>query len=165
MLQLTTWLVVVLGIVITLYLTLKYRKLALFVSLTPIFFYIPTLASPFYFNYTITSIDIDTSLKQSEREASIPHIIEAFSSDPRRNSEAELLVDLPQSKYFLSDGGGQVIVRGDNKRTTVMFYIWRGILNNSSGFVIYTSDGSEPQAPLMHGARRIKEHWFSGVEY
>jgi len=118
-----------------------------------------------YFNYTTTSIDIDTFLKQSGHEASIPLIIEIFSSDPRRNSVSELLVDLPQSEYFLSYGGGRVIVRGDNKRIIVMFYTWRGTLNNSSGFVIYTSENSEPQTPLMHGARHIKDHWFSSIKY
>jgi Fe-S cluster assembly scaffold protein SufB len=71
---------------------------------------------------------------------------------PDGNIDGEGYTECPQCgwHYFV-----KVIVRGDNKRTTVMFYVWRGILNNSSGFVIYTSDNSEPQTPLMHGVNYI----------
>ena len=162
--QLAMWLTVFFGIIATIYFAIKHRGHGWPVRIIPLFFYISTIVSPACFNYTTMSIDADIFLKQSRRETSIHHIIETFSSNPRRKDKTELLIDLPPSEHFLSDGGGQVVVREDGAQTIVMFYIWRGFLDSSSGFIIYTSDNSEPQTPLMHDARRIKDHWFFGVE-
>jgi hypothetical protein len=163
--RLVTWLLVFIAAITTVYAAIQQRKQFTLFWLMPFLMYAVTITSTLYIPYTWTSIDIDTFIKQSEREAIIPQIFEQYSKDPQRSSGAIVLMDLPTSKYYLSSGGGQVIVREDNEQVMVMFYTWRGVLNNSSGFVIYTSHNREPRTPLMQGASRIKEHWFFGVEH
>ncbi len=49
-------------------------------------------------------------------------------------------VDLPFMYSFTSGGGNVVVLENSEKRTEVFFFLFRGILDNFSGFV-YTSDG------------------------
>lgn len=73
------------------------------------------------------------------------------------------LIALPRQFSSVSLGGGEVMVQRDGDRFKVLFFTFRGILNNFSGF-IYTSDGLVPKNGDFTGEffvnKKIEDRWY-----
>jgi hypothetical protein len=162
--QLLTWITVLVGIGVTCGLLMHPHAPPRRRYVLPLLLLLATMLSASVISYTSISIDIDMLIKQRAREAVVPHILEQFARAPHADRTADRLVTLPGAQAVLSAGGGQVVVRQHAAHTLVMFYVWRGSLDSSSGFVIYTTNTAVPHTPMLRGVRRLKDQWFFGVE-
>jgi hypothetical protein len=104
--------------------------------------------------------DLDIALKQPGREHAVAYLAPRYIPGP---NISEKLVTLPVYYSHLSTEGEAIITKSGS-RLMVRFYMWRGVLSSSSGFVIYTSDNTEPVAPLLRSSWRLRDNWFFGVE-
>jgi hypothetical protein len=72
-------------------------------------------------------------------------------------------VNLPQEYQHLSTGGGDIIVDQTDGVTSIFFYTFRGVLDNSSGF-IYRSNDTQPGQFLLGQdciqLEKIEPFWY-----
>jgi len=63
----------------------------------------------------------------------------------------------------LSNGGGDILLEKANEQYFVLFFTYRGVLDNFSGFV-YSSDNKKPQLRQFGGyikaIVKMKKHWY-----
>lgn len=80
----------------------------------------------------------------------------------------ETIIKLPEKYKQLSRGGGEVLVERKDGVTKVLFFTFRGVLDNFAGF-IYKSDNTEPLKSDFYGDfkefKKYKDHWFWGTSY
>lgn len=73
------------------------------------------------------------------------------------------LIRLPKEYDHLSSGGGEIIVEKHGETYSVLFFTYRGVLDNFSGFV-YSPDDVEPNLDTFGGdfkeIEKIDEHWY-----
>jgi len=73
------------------------------------------------------------------------------------------LITLPKEYANLSNGGGEILLEKEGDKLKVLFYTFRGILGDYSGFV-YVSDDSEIQEGDFNKdflrVEKKKEYWY-----
>lgn len=74
-----------------------------------------------------------------------------------KNTDYSIL--LPEGYRNLSKGGGEIIIYEDNENIEILFYTFRGILDNFAGFV-YTTTGNEPHMEQYKIVVHMKENWY-----
>lgn len=86
-----------------------------------------------------------------QRRVLVPNV--SYNSD---------LVSLPAEYRCTSRGGGDVLLAGPNN-TNVLFFTYRGVLDNFAGFV-YSRDDRPPSTNAFGGnvrqIRHMEEHWY-----
>ncbi|MGV3464931.1 MAG: hypothetical protein ACO1OT_06520 [Heyndrickxia sp.] len=75
----------------------------------------------------------------------------------------EDLIHLPKKYTHLSKGGGEILMEKDNEQNLVLFFTFRGVLDNFSGFVFSSSD-KRPR-PTQFGGDikeivKLQKHWY-----
>ncbi|AWB43638.1 hypothetical protein DCC85_04965 [Paenibacillus sp. CAA11] len=93
--------------------------------------------------FTALTIRLDYSLHKAQRQEAVSWVQQEAAKRPGMAAEGTLL-QLPKDYEGLSKGGNEVYVHSIGGRMLVVFYTFRGVLDNYSGFV-YVSDGSSPQ--------------------
>jgi hypothetical protein len=72
-------------------------------------------------------------------------------------------VQLPPEYRYLSKGGGEIEVDTSDGVTSVLFYTYRGVLDNFSGNM-YRSNDTPPPEDFMGGdwaeTTRKEPHWY-----
>lgn len=106
-------------------------------------------------------LDIDFKLNKLERDEVISKIQDkTFIPNVSYNSS---LIHLPDEYNHLSKGGGDVVIEKQGENYSVLFFTYRGVLDNFSGF-IYSPNGTEPQFNSFGGEFKeiveIDENWF-----
>lgn len=111
------------------------------------------------FTNIILEIDFKMNLKDREKVVSMIQTGELVPDI----SYNESLITLPKGYAHLSKGGGQVVVEREGEKLKVLFFTFRGILDNFSGFT-YISDNSELQKGSfnadLHQVRKKKDNWY-----
>lgn len=113
--------------------------------------------------FTDLWLKLDYSLHKKERNAIVQRILAGnLTSNVSHNTR---LIALGDAYPLVSMGGNEVVVEEHNGHTYVLFYTFRGVLDNYSGF-LYVSDGGSPSlfADLNEQATTqvisLEENWY-----
>lgn len=113
--------------------------------------------------FTKLWLDIDFFLYKEKRSEIVEKIARG-ELEPNVDHNPRL-ISLGDSFPLLSMGGNEVIVEGHGDRKYVLFYTYRGILDNYSGF-LYVPDGGNPSAFgdlnefLSTRAEPMEKNWY-----
>ena len=104
----------------------------------PIAIQVITILFLFYFPFTKVMLDLDFKMHKTERDkvASMVESGKLIHNVP----DSPSLIKLPKRYDQLSKGGGEVIAVHTGDRLTILFFTYRGMLDNFSGFV-YSPNG------------------------
>jgi hypothetical protein len=72
-------------------------------------------------------------------------------------------VQLPQKYQYLSTGGGDIIIEKQDGVTSILFFTYRGVLDNYSGYVYRSDNSPPPEDDLLGPWKQVmqkKPHWF-----
>ena len=127
-----------------------------FRRLLPLGICLVVFAAAVYVPWTSVMLDADFALFRRDRNEVVRQCQQGrLKPDPRFHTG---LIKLPARYRHLSAGGGEIVVEG----TTIVFFTYRGILDNFSGFV-YSPQG-EPDGILLGSQVREVEH-LNGAWY
>ncbi|MFC4230804.1 hypothetical protein ACFOW1_02805 [Parasediminibacterium paludis] len=91
-----------------------------------------TIAFIFFFPFNWLTLEVDFRLKLSEREKIVKMITDkTIPYDLDKSSR----VEIPTEYENLSAGSANVVVESIDNTTCVFFYTFRGLTDNSAGFV------------------------------
>ncbi|MGL4819988.1 MAG: hypothetical protein ACRC5C_08415 [Bacilli bacterium] len=116
--------------------------------------------------YTDLILKLDFSMNREARE----RVVAEITSGERNPNVAynASLIKLADDDTHLSKGGGEVIVSETDPKGTILFFTFRGVLDNYSGFV-YTANGLPPSvAEFGDEIKDIKElnkNWYFVSSY
>jgi hypothetical protein len=106
-------------------------------------------------------LDIDFKLNKSDRER-VAKMVETGELKPNVSYNTTL-IHLPKKYQHLSSGGGDIVVEKSGDRYTILFFTYRGILDNFSGFV-YTPNDQRPTKKTFDGdfkeINRMETNWY-----
>lgn len=129
-------------------------------AIIPFLIHVITLIIVCLVPFTTILINLDFSFNYADRQK----IISLVESDNLKidSSKGNSLVELP-SKYKHLSSGGEIIVERNSSSTSILFYTYRGVLENFSGF-IYSSDSGFLQEEKFNSDYKqiikFREHWF-----
>ena len=127
----------------------------------PITVQVITILILFFFPFTEIVLDIDFKMNKSEREK-VTEMVEngTLKSNVSYNSS---LILLPERYQYLSKGGGEIEIEKTDKGYYILFFTYRGILDNFSGFV-YSPNDQKPSKRTFDGdfkqIEKLKENWY-----
>ncbi len=134
----------------------------------PFVFSISTIVFIFLFPFNRLTLEIDFRLKLSEREKIVKMITDkTIQYDLEKSSR----VEIPIMYENLSAGSANVIVENIDNTTCVFFYTFRGITDNSAGFVYVPDEkimtkfrvGQFGASTIFYNPieiTKIAEHWY-----
>ena len=115
----------------------------------------------FFFPFTEIVLDIDFKINKSEREK-VTELVENGTLKPNVSYNSTL-IHLPKKYEHLSKGGGEIEVEKTDKGYYILFFTYRGILDNFSGFV-YSPNDQKPSKRTFDGdfkqIEKLKENWY-----
>ena len=104
----------------------------------PVAIQVVTILLLLFFPFTRIILDLDFKLHKTEREKVI-QMVENGTLKPNVSHDSTL-IHLPKEYQHLSKGGGEIIVERNANSYSVLFFTYRGILDNFSGFVYVPND-------------------------
>lgn len=111
--------------------------------------------------FTAISIDLDFRINY-EKRAQVVSMVESGKLQPNVNYDRSLIL-LPAQYRGLSNGGGEIVVERAGNATEILFYSFRGVLGNFSGFV-YRADDTAPTQGDLGGnfveIEKLREKWY-----
>ncbi|MDQ0112442.1 hypothetical protein [Paenibacillus harenae] len=126
----------------------------------PILINIVVLVLVFIVPFTSLTLNLDYRLNKSEREEAIKLVVdESLKPNVPYNTA---LIHLPNKYEKLSKGGGEIVVKGSGQDTHILFYTYRGVVDNFAGF-IYTADGRSPDETLFGDfiqVKKLDKNWY-----
>lgn len=132
----------------------------------PVTIQLTTILLLVFFPFTQIMLNIDFKINKSEREKII-QMVEKGTVKPNV-SHNSALIHLQKKYQHLSKGGGEIVVEQKGKDYSVLFFTFRGILDNFSGFVYAPND----QKPLIDDfggdfkeIKKIDENWYWVASY
>jgi hypothetical protein len=153
------WLIFGYGLLISLFYAIGYWKIYQWLVVLPFVVLLGVMILTRVLPFRDWSFQLEFSLKHHARLAAIEYIREhVFKEDT-----VDQVVRLPANYQYLSSGGGDVVVRKKSEsQLSVMFYLWRGILDTSSGLFVYTSDDALPSTYIGYSVseKRIADSWY-----
>jgi hypothetical protein len=127
----------------------------------PIIIQIITILLLFFIPFNQIILDTDFKINKSEREEVVKMI---KNGELKPNVSYNLsIIKLPKRYQHLSNGGGEIIVEKSGDNYNILFFTYRGVLDNFSGFV-YTSSDHKP-AKTVFGSdakeiEKINKNWY-----
>jgi hypothetical protein len=109
---------------------------------------------------TSITLNLDFRYHKSERDEVVQLVLNG-SLNPNV-SHNESLILLPNEYKKLSKGGGEIVVEGTGQGTHILFYTYRGVIDNYAGF-IYTVDGRRPDAVRFGDfieVKKLNRYWY-----
>lgn len=107
-------------------------------------------------DFTALILDLDFKTNLANREKCVAE----FLNHVENNSE---MAALPAKFAHLSKGGGEVMIVAQGKEREFLFFTYRGVLDNFSGF-LYRSDSQEPTTGKLTGqyghVKKLRDHWY-----
>ena len=85
-------------------------------------------------------LDLDFKMHKTDREKVVSMVESGKLKENVPDSPS--FIQLPKRYDHLSKGGGEVIAVQKGERLTILFFTYRGILDNFSGFV-YSPNGQK----------------------
>lgn len=126
----------------------------------PILINIVVIVLIFIIPFTSITVNLDYRFNKSEREEVIKLVLDG-SLKPNISYNAAL-IHLPDKYEKLSKGGGEIIVEGSGQDIQILFFTYRGVVDNFAGF-IYTANGSRPDEMLFGDLIQVKKfdkNWY-----
>jgi energy-coupling factor transporter transmembrane protein EcfT len=127
----------------------------------PVSIQVVTILLLFFFPFTEIVLDIDFKINKSKREK-VTQMVEDGTLKPNVSYNSSLIL-LPEKYQQLSKGGGEIVVEKTDKGYYVLFFTYRGILDNFSGFV-YSPNGQRPSNNTFDGdfkqIEKLEGNWY-----
>ncbi|AXI30645.1 hypothetical protein [Priestia megaterium] len=125
-----------------------------------------TVALWFFFPFNQVNLDLNFKIHQDKREE-VTAKIENGVIKPNV-SDSPSLIQLPKEYTQLSKGGGDILVETKGKTKSILFFTYRGMLDNFSGFV-YDPNDHKPSKGDFDGdfkqIEKVHKNWYYVSSY
>ncbi|MEM5005439.1 hypothetical protein ABEP42_24125 [Priestia megaterium] len=125
-----------------------------------------TISLWFLFPFNQINLDLNFKIHQDKREE-VATKIENGVIKPNA-SDSPSLIQLPKKYTQLSKGGGDIVVETKGKAKSILFFTYRGMLDNFSGFV-YNPNDSKPSKRDFNGdfkqIKKVHKNWYYVSSY
>lgn len=130
----------------------------------PIVIQFITILLLFFVPFNQIILDINFKMNKSEREQ-VAKMVENGEIKPNVSHNSSL-IHLPKKYEHISSGGGEIMVEKSGDGYNILFFTYRGIMDNFSGFV-YTSKDQKLSKKVFDGDfkeidKMDKEWYFVG---
>lgn len=133
----------------------KYIKQKAFI---PLLIIIASILLAVFFPFTNTILNLDFKLNYEARNE-VVELIEDEELKP--DSSNANLITLPQKYKNLSKGGGEVMIESFIDHDAYLFYTFRGVLDNYSGFIYDPSELALPELGREYfEVTKLSESWY-----
>ncbi|MFE4038653.1 MULTISPECIES: hypothetical protein [Priestia] len=120
----------------------------------------------FFFPFNQVNLDLNFKIHQDKREE-VATQIENGVIKPNV-SDSPSLIQLPKKYTQLSKGGGDIVVETKGKAKSILFFTYRGMLDNFSGFV-YNPNDNKPSKSNFNGdfeqIKKVHKNWYYVSSY
>lgn len=127
----------------------------------PFIIQLATLLLITLFPFQQVLLQIDFNKNKKERESVVSMV---YQERLRPNvSYNDRLIELPEEFKHLSKGGGEIVVEKKKGNDFILFYTFRGVLDNFSGFIYSPTDQPPVQGDFasdLKEVKKIEEHWY-----
>lgn len=125
-----------------------------------------TISLWFLFPLNQVNLDLNFKILQDKREE-VATKIENGVIKPNA-SDSPSLIQLPKKYTQLSKGGGDIVVETKGKAKSILFFTYRGMLDNFSGFV-YNPNDNKPSKRDFNGdfkqIKKVHKNWYYVASY
>lgn len=125
-----------------------------------------TISLWFLFPFNQVNLDLNFKIHQDKREE-VATKIENGVIKPNV-SDSPSLIQLPKKYTQLSKGGGDIVVETKGKAKSILFFTYRGMLDNFSGFV-YNPNDNKPSKRDFNGdfkqIKKVHKNWYYVSSY
>ncbi|MEI4525703.1 hypothetical protein [Priestia megaterium] len=125
-----------------------------------------TISLWFLFPFNQVNLDLNFKIHQDKREE-VATKIENGIIKPNV-SDSPSLIQLPKKYTQLSKGGGDIVVETKGKAKSILFFTYRGMLDNFSGFV-YNPNDNKPSKSDFNGdfkqIKKVHKNWYYVASY
>jgi hypothetical protein len=115
----------------------------------------------FFFPFTQVVLDLDFKINKSKREE-VVKMVENGMLKPNVLYNSSL-IHLPEKYDQLSKGGGDIVIEKKGDNYSVLFFTYRGVLDNFSGFV-YSPNDEKPGLDDFGGdfkqIEKLDKNWY-----
>ncbi|CAH0264139.1 hypothetical protein [Priestia megaterium] len=125
-----------------------------------------TISLWFLFPFNQVNLDLNFKIHQDKREE-VATQIENGVIKPNV-SDSPSLIQLPKKYTQLSKGGGDIVVETKGKAKSILFFTYRGMLDNFSGFVYNPNDNKPSKSDFNRDFKQIKKvhkNWYYVSSY
>ncbi|WP_419884023.1 hypothetical protein ACN6MY_11450 [Peribacillus sp. B-H-3] len=127
----------------------------------PIVIQVITILILFIVPFNQIILYIDFKINKSEREQ-VAKMVENGELTPDVSNNSSL-IHLPKKFEHLSSGGGEVVVEKSGDGYNILFFTYRGIMDNFSGFA-YTPNDQKPSKKAFDSdskdIEKMGENWY-----
>lgn len=127
----------------------------------PIVIQIATIILVFIIPFNQIMSDFDFKINKSKREQ-VVKMVESGELKPNVSYNSEL-IHLPSKYKHLSSGGGDIVIEKSNNGYDILFFTYRGMMDNFSGFA-YTVNDQKPFTKAFNGdfkeIDKMDKNWF-----
>ncbi|MDD1516059.1 hypothetical protein [Priestia megaterium] len=125
-----------------------------------------TISLWFFFPFNQVNLDLNFKIHREKREE-VATKIENGVIKPNV-SDSPSLIQLPKKYTQLSKGGGDIVVETKGKAKSILFFTYRGMLDNFSGFV-YNPNDNKPSKSDFNGdfkqIKKVHKNWYYVSSY
>jgi len=120
----------------------------------------------FFFPFNQINLDLNFRSHQDKREEVATKIENGVIKPNVPNSPS--LIQLPKEYTQLSKGGGDIVVETKGKAKSILFFTYRGMIDNFSGFV-YNPNDNKPSKSDFNGdfkqIKKVHKNWYYVSSY
>ncbi|WDM32536.1 hypothetical protein J8N01_19515 [Priestia megaterium] len=120
----------------------------------------------FFFPFNQINLDLNFRIHQDKREEVATKIENGVIKPNVPNSPS--LIQLPKEYTQLSKGGGDIVVETKGKAKSILFFTYRGMIDNFSGFV-YNPNDNKPSKSDFNGdfkqIKKVHKNWYYASSY
>jgi hypothetical protein len=125
-----------------------------------------TISLWFLFPFNQVNLDLNFKIHQDKREEVATKIENGVIKPNVPNSPS--LIQLPKEYTQLSKGGGDIVVETKGKAKSILFFTYRGMIDNFSGFV-YNPNDNKPSKSDFNGdfkqIKKVHKNWYYVSSY
>jgi hypothetical protein len=119
-----------------------------------------------FFPFNQINLDLNFRSHQDKREEVATKIENGVIKPNVPNSPS--LIQLPKEYTQLSKGGGDILVETKGKAKSILFFTYRGMIDNFSGFV-YNPNDNKPSKSDFNGdfkqIKKVHKNWYYVSSY
>ncbi|MFD0051232.1 hypothetical protein ACFVHQ_18250 [Actinomycetes bacterium NPDC127524] len=127
----------------------------------PVVIQVITILLLFFVPFNQIILYIDFNINKSEREQ-VAKMVENGELKPDVSNNTSL-IQLPKKFEHLSSGGGEVLVEKSGDSYNILFFTYRGIMDNFSGFAFTPNDQKPSKKAFDSDSKDIEkmdEKWY-----
>ncbi|MBQ4870265.1 hypothetical protein IHQ11_27980 [Priestia megaterium] len=132
----------------------------------PFFIQLITILLWFFFPFNQINLDLNFRIHQDKREEVATKIENGVIKPNVPNSPS--LIQLSKEYTQLSKGGGDIVVETKGKAKSILFFTYRGMIDNFSGFV-YNPNDNKPSKSDFNGdfkqIKKVHKNWYYVSSY